>query len=160
WSRAGSTEPRDNKVRLNSTLASALGAAVGQQITLRMQKPSAIPREIPIGRKDTDSLIDEFTVEGGGILHEGDPQDAFNLKPELEPPRLAFVPLALLQGRLGQEGKANALLVTGGKNLDGQLKAKLTLDDWDLLLDTPNSRVAALFARLDRNHDGVLQPRE
>ena len=37
--------------------------------------------------------------------------------PSLEAPRIAFVPLHLLQDRLGLEGPANALLVAGGNDL-------------------------------------------
>lgn len=150
----------NDTVVLNSTLARALGAAPKEVIGLRVQKPSASPREMPLGRRDGESLIGDWNLEVSEVLGEGAPGDDFNLRPELEAPRIAFVPLRTVQKLLELPGQANALLVSGGADLASQMSAGLTLEDWGLTLDTPASRVAALFARLDKNGDGILQRRE
>jgi ABC-type antimicrobial peptide transport system permease subunit len=146
---------------INVPLAKALNVSLQMSMTLRFQKPSAIPRETPLARRDADSIEDEWTLRIGNVLRPTEPGEYFNLRPELETPRVAYVPLRLLQARLGLEGRANALLagdVHG--DLNAQLREHLTLDDWGLTLTSPGERVAALFQRLDRDRDGKLQPRE
>src|SRR5260370_25352417 len=67
----------------------------------------------------------------------------------------------MLQAPLHQEGRVNGLLVGGGTSeLQENLRKHLTLDDWGLMLHTPESRTQALFDKLDRNHDGKLEPQE
>lgn len=150
----------DRGVWLNSTLARALGVSVGDSISINIQKPSAIPRETLLGRRDTDNLIDAWTLEVTDVLGDTDFGEHFSLRPELESPRIAYVSLYMMQQRLGLAGQANALLASGGKQLTQQLQKHLTLADWSLTLQSPNDRAAALLKRLDRNKDGVLQPRE
>src|SRR5262249_12442576 len=86
----------------------------------------------------------------------------FNLHPSPAVPRNAFVPLQLLQTKLGQAGRINALLVGGGEASTWQerLKQHLTLEDWGLRLHSPESRTQDLFEKLDRNRDGKLTPNE
>ncbi|MGH9677732.1 MAG: hypothetical protein ACRD36_11575, partial [Candidatus Acidiferrum sp.] len=55
----------------------------------------------------------------------------------------------------------NALFVAGGaKDLQQKLSQLLTLEDWGLALRGPAQRARNLIAKLDRDHDGILQPRE
>jgi ABC-type antimicrobial peptide transport system permease subunit len=85
----------------------------------------------------------------------------FTLNPSPAPPRNAFVPLHLLQKEIDQPGRANALLVSGGSTeLQKALHERLTLDDWGLVLQSPESRTRALFDKLDRNKDGKLSRNE
>src|SRR5262249_30096846 len=115
-------------VWLNAALARVLNVAAGDTITLRLQKPSEVPRGSVRGRKD--QTVDEWELTVARVLAENDPEDHFSLRPGLETPRNAFVPLGLLQQRLEQPGRANALLVAGpSADLPELLRARLTLDD-------------------------------
>src|SRR5207302_2372715 len=85
----------------------------------------------------------------------------FSLNPNPATPRNAFVPLAVLQKQLQQEGRANALLADAASpSLQEELRRHLTLGDWGLKLHTPGSRTENLFDKLDRDHDGKLEARE
>ena len=48
----GEAERRETSVVLNSTLADVLDVSAGDTVSLRLQKPSAIPRETLLGRRD------------------------------------------------------------------------------------------------------------
>ncbi len=143
-------------VVINQTLADDLGVAPGQAIAITLQRVSAVPRESLLGRRDTASVVDTVTLPVRAVLADRGP-GRFSLTPSPEPPRNAFVPLGFLQSQLRQPGRANVLLVAaGGRTLAEDLHARLTLEDWGLVLHDPDSRTQALFARLDRNRDGRL----
>src|SRR5579883_176475 len=150
-----------DRIALNSVLAQRLEVAAGDTVSLRLQKPSAIPRETMLGRRDDKSVIDDWPLTVGQVLNAGDGADSFSLRPELEAPRTVFVPLAALQERLGLAGRCNAILAGGVHSpLAEPLRSHLRLADWGLVLQTPDERVENLFQRLDKNQDGKLQPRE
>jgi ABC-type antimicrobial peptide transport system permease subunit len=155
------TQPVPNVVGLNSTLARALKAKVGDEITLRFQKPSALPRDNPIAQRDDRSVVEEWPLRVERVLTTVEFGDRFNLRPEIEAPRTVFVPLDRLQKQLGLEAQCNALLA-GGMMPDSHsiLEKRLDLEDWGLVLRSPDERVAELFRKLDRNRDGKLQPSE
>jgi ABC-type antimicrobial peptide transport system permease subunit len=154
-------EAEEEAVSLNSVLGQRLSVAAGDTLSLRLQKPSAIPRETMLGRRDDKSVIDDWPLKVDHVLSAGDAADSFNLRPELEAPRTIFVPLGALQERLGLTGRCNALLASGIRSsLTEPLHANLELADWGLVLHTPDERVKNLFQRLDKNKDGKLQPRE
>jgi putative ABC transport system permease protein len=153
--------PPEGTVTLNRALADALGIGTGSRVALRVQRPSAVPRESLLGRKEAAEMVDDLTLLVGGVLNEANTAAHFSLRPGLEAPRNAFVRLSDLQKRLGKPGRINALLVGGPRpELTDRMHEQLTLDDWNLVLRTPRERVAALFARLDRDHDGRLTPAE
>lgn len=155
------TIPPAEGVVLNSALAEELHAAVGDAITLHLQKASAVPRETLLGRRDAADVVEEITLEVDAVLAVGSDGDRFNLTPSVETPRIVYVPLHVLQEKLRQEGRANALLVQGSSTgLQQALHEHLTLDDWGLVLHTPASRVQALFDKVDRNMDGKLSRSE
>jgi ABC-type lipoprotein release transport system permease subunit len=157
----GGKLPDSGTLTLNSVLAEALHAGPGSKVTLRLQKPSAVPRESLLGRKEAGEVIDDWTLPVGQVLDERAAADHFSLRPGLEAPRNAYVRLADLQKRLGKPGRVNALLVGDPRpDLTQRLREQLTLDDWNLVLRTPQDRVASLFARLDRDRDGRLTSSE
>jgi ABC-type antimicrobial peptide transport system permease subunit len=153
--------PAPGTLTLNGALADALGAQVGDKVTLRLQKPSAVPRESLLGRKEASEIVDDWTLPVGRVLADADTADHFSLRPGLEAPRDAYVRLSDLQARLEKPGRINAVLVGGVHgNLAERVRVDLTLEDWGLVLRTPQDRVQALFAKLDRNRDGKLTPNE
>jgi putative ABC transport system permease protein len=147
-------------VWINGALAHALGVSENGKLALRLQKPSAVPRESILGGPDK-AAVDEWTVTVERVLKPGEEGDRFSLRPEVGEPLVVYVPLPSLQDRLGLAGRCNALLA--GKvrgDLNEGLRTRLQLDDWGLVLRGPDDRVEALFRNLDRNKDGQLQPSE
>jgi ABC-type antimicrobial peptide transport system permease subunit len=148
------------EVVLNAALADELSVKVGDPVVLHLQKISAVPRESLLGRRDSSEVLEDVPLRVGAVIQDKG-MGRFSLNPTPATPRNAFVPLRMLQERLHQERRVNALLIGGGaEELQGQLRQHLTLDDWGLMLQTPQTRTDALFAKLDRNHDGKLERRE
>ncbi|HEY7428190.1 MAG TPA: FtsX-like permease family protein [Gemmataceae bacterium] len=146
WSNAG--QDGGDSVYLNSVLARSLEVSVGDRVSLRLQKPSAIPREALLGQRDENAVIDEWTLPVGKVLNTDEPADSFSLRPEMEAPRTVFLPLSLLQERLGLAGRCNALLA-GDVNspLAEPLRANLQLADWGLVLKTQRRGYLSLESR-------------
>ncbi len=145
----GGAGPTDS-VWINGPLARALDVKVGDSITLRLQKPSAIPREAALGKNKAE--VQEWKLPVGRVLEGEEPGNLFNLRPELDAPRNAFVSLPALQKELGQAGRVNAILGAGPRpDLAASLKARLTLEDWGLVLRGPKGRAGALFERLAKS---------
>ena len=92
------------QVLITPALARALGASPGDDILLRIPKPSAIPLESLHGRRDDAIRTIRLTV--GQIGRE------FSLRPQQGDVRAVYVPLARLQRDLNQPGKVNTILLT------------------------------------------------
>src|SRR5579862_3406613 len=114
--------PGPQEVLLSSALAGELGAKPGDAILIRVQKPSAIPLESLHGRKDDVGKTIRFTL-GAARPRE------FSLSPQQGDVRAAYVPLARLQRELGEQGKANTILVAGPLPGSGGPVPGITLDD-------------------------------
>jgi putative ABC transport system permease protein len=150
--------PPADRAALNRALAEALGAHVGDQITINMQKADAIPRESLLGKRKTADVMKTLTVTVGHILPDTG-MSRFSLKPSPETARNIFLPLKDLQGDLKVPGKVNAILVGDpGKNLQVELARHLTLADWNLALRTPEDRARSFARYLDpRKRDGKIK---
>jgi ABC-type lipoprotein release transport system permease subunit len=133
-------ESAKEKVILNRALANELGAQPGETVTLHLQKTSAVPRESLLGRRDAAEVVDALKLTVKGIL-ANERLGRFNVRPSLEIPRNAFVPLRMLQKALQQPGRVNAFLAQGeSAPLQEALRQHLTLDDWGLILNEPKDR--------------------
>jgi putative ABC transport system permease protein len=126
-------------VILNQALARQLGARPGDDVLLSWEQPSAIPRELLLAAKDPEAQLATHRFSVAGVVADRGP-GSFDLVPGQATPRNAFLPLAELQRELGEEGKANALLVgrlqpdTGAPAVEAALAAGLRLDDLGLVL--------------------------
>src|SRR5262249_30016918 len=149
-----------DRVSLNAALAHDLSAKTGDAVTLHVQKVSAVPRETLLGRRDASEVLDRITLPAV-VLSDRFAGTHFSLNPSPAAPRNAFVPLPGLQAALGQKGRVNALLAGAtADDLQAKLRTHLTLDDWGLVLHSPDSRTRDLFARLDKDNDGKLTAEE
>lgn len=111
--------PGEDEIVINQTLADALqitreqlASEDGVELTVRLPKPSRIPSDNPLGRRDDQTasligltLIDIIPDRGLG---------RFSMQSNQAPPRNAYVNLTALQDKLEQEGEVNALFVAGG----------------------------------------------
>ncbi len=149
--------PTDS-VLVSRSLADELHVKVGDQVDLSVPKASAVPREALLGRRDAEAVVARITVTILQVLPDSDPLSRLNLNPSPASPRNLVINLADIQEALDQKGKINALLVAGGstKGLQEELKKRLQLEDWGLVLNTPQSRTDDLFHKLDRNDIRVL----
>ncbi len=98
--------PRGHEVLLSAALLRELAAQPGDEILLRIPKPSAIPLETLHGRKDDVGKTIRLTV-----AQPTAPIREFSLRPQQGDVRAAYVPLALLQRDLNQPGKVNTILI-------------------------------------------------
>ncbi|MHB1426367.1 MAG: FtsX-like permease family protein [Gemmataceae bacterium] len=138
WTSGQNDAPKDSDEGfcLNSTLAGILEVSAGDKVSLRLQKPSALPRETLLGRREDSAVIEEWTMPVENVLTPNDAGDRFSLRPELEAPRTVFVPLHLIQDKLALERRCNALLAGGVRHDDSlteRLHSRLKLEDWGLV---------------------------
>jgi ABC-type lipoprotein release transport system permease subunit len=144
-----------DEVVINAALGEALSARVGDTITLSVQKADHIPRESLLGKRKVEDVVMALPVKVRKILPD-EVMARFTLKPSPEPARNAFLPLRMLQERLQQPGRANAVLAAG--TVDG-LRRHVTADDWGLRLRSPDDRARALVRFLHpRKQVGPLKP--
>jgi len=109
--------PSGNDARLTPALARELGAQSGDTVLLRIEKPSAIPRESLQGRKE----------DSGRTLRLTATSDApeFALQPSQGDVSAIYVSLRRLQRELAQPSRVNTLLLPAAQFP----KNKITLDD-------------------------------
>ncbi len=144
--------PTGPQAVINRPLADALGAEIGQEITIWIELPSAVPRDTLLGNRDNDAQ--EVTVIVSSILADGPGAPRFGLNPTQQLPMNAFIALDTLQEALdlaefkptqrdpvGAPGRINSLLVSDPKGTNpilsaeektGQLRTAWSLADLNL----------------------------
>ncbi|HIN94133.1 MAG TPA: ABC transporter permease [Planctomycetes bacterium] len=106
----------EGQIILNEPLARDLGAEVGSRVILRLPADQQVHADSPMGDKEKRvRSIPELTVSAV-IPAEGLGQ--FALRSSQGQPRNAYIALPTLQDELRQEGKVNAILVTGKSPLE------------------------------------------
>lgn len=123
WSfaRAGAAGPDIGRgeAAVNRRLAHHLGVGEGDEISLRVEVPSLLPRDAPLAsRGDDTSTRLRLTV---GRVVDDDMLGRFGLAAEQVAPFNAFIDRALLQSRTGLDGRSNLLLA--GRAAAGPLTA-------------------------------------
>ncbi len=102
---------------LTPALARELGVQAGETVLLRVEKPSAIPRESLQGKKEDAGKTLRLTATNNA--------PEFALQPSQGDVSAIYVSLHRLQRDLTQQGRVNALLLASG----AFPKDKVTLDD-------------------------------
>ena len=147
----------ENEVVLNQTLANALGATIGGQITLHLQKADKVPREALMGERK--EVMETLLVKVRQIVPD-EGMARFSLKPTPQPVRNAFMPIRAVQQRLKTQGQVNAVFLAGAKpTLQADLHHQLQLDDWGLRYLSPKDRAEAFVRFLDPQNidDGKIK---
>lgn len=98
---ADSAPPESGAAILNASLAAALEARVGDEITLWIELPSAVPRDTLLGKRDNDAQ--EVAVKVARVLDDGPGAPRLGLQPTQHLPLNVFVDLAQLQEALDIE---------------------------------------------------------
>ncbi len=133
----GVARPIQTGVVLNARAAEAVNARIGDEVTLWIEIPSAVPRDTLMGKKDNDSQ--EITLTVTAIAAESTGLGRLGLQPTQALPLNAFVDLHVLQERLGLEevkpnkrdpsgkvARVNALFTSGGgKTGSGAAQGKI-----------------------------------
>jgi ABC-type antimicrobial peptide transport system permease subunit len=94
---------------INQTLARQLSAREGDEIILRVRKPSALGLDAAISPRDENTLALRLKV---GAILTPDLLGDFALTAQASPPANLFLPLGILSDKLGVADQAN-LLVSG-----------------------------------------------
>lgn len=122
--------------------AGRLGVAVGDTLDLGVEKLGTAPRSSFLGKRAADDVAESVRVDVARVLPADHPANDFNLLPNPAAPLNLFVPLPLLQAKIGKPGRVNALLGMAGSapELTAALRSKLTLDDWGVRVRVPAKR--------------------
>lgn len=115
--------PDANEATVNAVLARELSCRAGDQLVIRMEGHSAVPRESVLGRK-TDT-IRTLPVELVAVLDSAAQFSRFSVEPNQHDSRTIFVPLTVLQRAVQRPGGANTLLLASGRSV-GSGVAELT----------------------------------
>lgn len=102
--------PARGRVLLNERLARQLELAPGEELLLRVERPSALSRDLVLANVEEDSFA--FSARVAAVLDERS-FGRFALETAQLPPYTAFVDLEFLQAELQLEGLANLLLLAG-----------------------------------------------
>jgi putative ABC transport system permease protein len=121
------------EIAVNESLARALKAKIGDNVRVRLQKPSAVSQDAPLGNKEQNLVLIRATVKE--ILPDRG-LGRFGFAANQSVPLNAFLPLIDLQEKLNQKDRANVLVHVGEnrKAPNEALKSAWTLDDAQLRL--------------------------
>lgn len=143
---ARSAQPAPGKAFLNDALAAQLNAEVGDTIVLRVQKPSALPRELALSEDEDDILA--LRVQVADILGP-DRMGRFSLQSRSIPPFVCVLALDWLGGQIERGGRANRIAIQGSSSENGSpqppaetaavatrvVGEQLTLEDLELVIE-------------------------
>ena len=120
-----------NGAILNEPLARKLGVKTGDEIVLRVVKPSLMPREAPIGSDADLSMAFRITVVD---VADESAFGRFSLQANQNWPLNVFVPLEWLQNKIGVSTGANVVLLAqqNGQHLQSEQLNKAIDRCWKL----------------------------
>ncbi len=146
--RAGALQA--GEVAVSRRLAEELGAVVGDELSLRIARPVALPREAPLAARQDGATL-RLRVRLVAVLEDND-FGRFDLAAGQIAPRNAFVRRTWLQERLAKPQCANILLI-GGANaeptqaeISSALQAAWRAQDSGLRIETPAAGVHQILA--------------
>jgi putative ABC transport system permease protein len=98
----------NQSIVLNKPLAAKLGVGVGDEVVLRIEKPSLMPRDVPLTPDSGLSIAFRFVVKA--VAGQSD-FGRFSLQANQVTSLNVFVPLQWLQEKLERSAQANTLLI-------------------------------------------------
>jgi len=113
--RLGQSDPgvalTGRSVLLNRALADDLGVGRGDAVLLALARQSVAPAQSVFGRRDREDTVASLRVEVAAVL-DAKGAGRFSLRGDQRVPRNCYISLSWLQEQLGQDGRANRLLVS------------------------------------------------
>ncbi len=97
-------------VALNRGLADQLGVTTGDELLLRVERPSVLSSDLPLSADRKRTVALRLTV---GRIVGPRTFGRFSLRADQVPPFNLFVPLTVLQRRVGMAGRSNMILLGG-----------------------------------------------
>lgn len=95
---------------LSESVAERLYAVAGDEVVLRVEKPSLMPRDVPLASDEDRTVASRLKV----VAVAGEEAfGRFDLQANQQAPMNVFVPLHWLGEQIEQSGQANTLLATG-----------------------------------------------
>jgi hypothetical protein len=158
----------EGTVLVNATLARAVDVGAGDALVVRLPRPSSVPADSPLGRRDGDSIGKRLTVSA--VLPEGG-LGRFSLRPTQVTEPLVVMGLGDAQAILREGDVANVVFASAsmpGSDPGAWLRRHVrpTLADHGLTFDAVTPGVFRLTSRrlvvspaIDRAAAGVLGPR-
>ncbi|MBC8137971.1 MAG: FtsX-like permease family protein [Fibrella sp.] len=136
-------------VALNERLARSLGVSVGDEVILRVDKPSLLSRDAPLSTIEDATVLIRLPITA--IVADGR-LGRFSLDANQVPPYNAFLTLSALQKLVGMEARANTLLVhqRGGRKLEPAEATSALWKHWEFadsgleLRDVPGQKLLEL----------------
>ena len=115
WALAPGKPPTvpEGEIGLNERAAAQLGVKLGDTLVIRMEKPSAFSRDAPLSGEE--SAVVAIRAKIGAVVSDFG-FGRFSLQASQVPPFSIFIPLKMLQERLGMSGRANVLLAPKGSD--------------------------------------------
>jgi len=151
WALGGIKDPfaeqPEDGVVLNDRLARQLGVQAGDEVLLRVEKPSVLSRDAPLSTAEDASLPRRLTV---AAVTSDASFGRYSLRADQIAPYNAFLPLSWLQERVGYARRANVILV-------GQ--TDLTAEQADAALPKHSRLADAGLELRDLPEQGVLELR-
>jgi putative ABC transport system permease protein len=95
-------------VVVNEQVAKSLHIVAGDEVVLRVEKPGLMPRDVPLVSDEDRTIASRLKVKAVAGPHEF---GRFGLQANQRTPFNVFVPLVSLAQQIGQQGRANMLLV-------------------------------------------------
>ncbi len=144
------TKDGSEGVALNERLARTLRLAVGDEVILRVDKPSLLSRDAPLSTIEDATVLVRLPVTA--IVSDA-MLGWFSLDANQVPPYNAFLSLAALQKTVGMEARANTLLVpqrAGAKPLEPAEATSALWKHWEFadsgleLRDVPGQELLEL----------------
>jgi ABC-type lipoprotein release transport system permease subunit len=126
--------PVAGEARMRADLLTRLGVTAGDRLTLRVERPSALPRDVALAQ--AEGSVVGVSVEVGAPLPEAWPA-RLGLDARPGDPDVVLVDRAWLAARLGVPDRATRLLVADGPataDVQQALDAAVSLDDGSLAL--------------------------
>ena len=126
--------PSKEQVVLNQSLASKLGAGVGDRVTLKVSRQAVVPADSALGKRDNETVALSRWEVVAVIPDES--LGRFSLRSDQRPVLNAFVNKAQLQRTLEIEGKINAVATATQSDATSSIldQLQLSLEDLGLSL--------------------------
>lgn len=133
WSKPDVGPLQPGQTILSKELAQRLGASVGDTVLLRVEKPSLLPRDMPLS--SGEDPVEAISVKVSAIAGD-DQMGRFTLASQQQIPLNVFVPLSWLNEQLGladttpRMDRANVLLIGSGRGVTSARAGEVLKQVW------------------------------